>query len=284
MLISTTICSGASTAAGATSGSRHRSTSRFTLGPVTFGVFMFTAEQAREVLRGYAAWASHTPRELTSLAALENFPAEEFVPPALHGQPCVVVVACWCGPVDEGEAVLGAMGSLGTPTVAMVMPMPYTALQAMFDPSYPHGTLTYWKSAYLDELSNDAVDMLAAAAWPSGAPRCEIHLHHLGGAIADRGPNDSPYGNRSAEWNINILGIWDSPTEASHATDFVRDTWSALRPFGDGSPYLNFLGDEGSELVRAAYGATNFERLVALKAKYDPTNLFRLNQNIPPRA
>jgi hypothetical protein len=253
------------------------------LGPVTLGLYLFTAEQAGDVLRAYADWAPQTPRELTSLAFFEAFPPEEFVPPALHGQPCVGVAACWCGPIDEGEAVLGAIGSFGRPAVPMVMPMPYTAVQAINDPAYPHGTQTYWKSTYLDALSSDAIDELINAAWPSGAPRSEIHVHHLGGAIADRGPEDSPYANRDAEWNINMVGIWDTPNEADSATTFARELWSALQPLGTGSPYLNFLGDEGTDLVRAAYGDANFERLVALKAKYDPTNLFRLNQNIPPR-
>jgi len=202
------------------------------------------------------------------------------VPPAAHNAPVLALVACWAGSIAEGEQVLAPYRVLGEPIADVFGPMPYSALQSMFDAEWPDGTLTYWKSTYLPELTDAAIDVLCERAWPS--PMSEIHLHQLGG-LSSRIPNDATAaGNRTALCNVNIVGKWETPDEEQANVTWARETWKALQPCSTGAPYLNFLGNEGAELVAAAYGPNKYERLRSIKRQYDPANFFRLNHNIAP--
>lgn len=160
--------------------------------------------------------------------------------------------------------------------------MPYTALQGMFDKSAPRGMQNYWRSAYLAELGDDPIETLLAH--PSGMPFPfgQLHLHQMGGAVA-RVPDDATaYGQREAPYVLNVIGMWPDRAEADRNIAWVKATSEAMAPYTTGRTYVNFLGDEGADGVRAAYEPQTFERLRALKREWDPTNFFRLNQNIPP--
>ena len=163
--------------------------------------------------------------------------------------------------------------------------MPFTAVQAAFDPLFPRGQLrAYWKSQYLDELSDGAIDLMAARAADRPAPLTLINMFHMGGAIAEVGPEDTAFSTRSSPYMVSIDGMWSEPADDEDNVAWVRSTWDAFREFGTGDVYLNFMGlkeEEASAGVDSAFGR-NMRRLAEVKAEYDPDNFFRLNNNIAP--
>jgi FAD/FMN-containing dehydrogenase len=162
--------------------------------------------------------------------------------------------------------------------------MPYAALQGMLDAGAPRGLQNYFKAAYLSGLPDAAIETLVAGAAKLPSPMSQIHLHHLGGAVARVADDATACGNRDAAFAMNVIATFpDAAATAPHLA-WARALAAAAAPFGTGGVYVNFLGDEGAERVRAAYGPAKFARLAALKARLDPENLFRLNQNIPPAA
>jgi FAD/FMN-containing dehydrogenase len=194
----------------------------------------------------------------------------------------VAVVVCWAGPLERGERVLEPLRRHGRPLLDLIAPKPYAAHQGAFDATVPHGLHYYWKSEYLDGLGDDAVKVLLAHAWESRSPRSYAIMFQLGGAVA-RVPDDATaFSGRGAGFAVNVNGV-ALPEEYDEQTAWVRRFGQALRPLSAGV-YMNFLGDEGQDRVRAAYGAAKYERLAALKAVWDPDNFFRRNQNIHPRA
>ena len=161
-------------------------------------------------------------------------------------------------------------------------PTPYVSHQAMFDPTAPHGLGYYWKSEYVPSLSDALIDTLAERAWGVATPESYTIIFHLGGAVGRQDPEGSAFEDRRAAHAVNIDAVWSEPARASACIAWTRELWEAVRPYSTGRVYVNFLGDEGQDRVRAAYGEAKYERLRALKRKYDPTNFFRLNQNIRP--
>jgi hypothetical protein len=162
--------------------------------------------------------------------------------------------------------------------------MPYVALQSIAENFNPPGMRNYWKSDYLTQLSDDAIDLLVEEYPSVPAPQTHLIIEHMGGAVSRIGEDEMAVGNRDALYNAIIVEMWAESAEDERAIGWVRRLWEALRPFSSGV-YANYLmNDEGEDRVRAAYGAEKYERLVALKNKYDPTNLFTLNQNIAPTA
>ncbi len=173
--------------------------------------------------------------------------------------------------------------SLGAPLADSVRPTTYKANQAMFDPGVPHGWNYYWKSHYLGVLSDDAIRTMIDQAWQTHSPQSYTIMFHLGGAVRHLSDDATAFGGRGAEHAINIDAAWPAELEGgSEDIEWARAMWSALAPYSTGGVYTNFLGDEGQERVKAAYGLEKYEHLVALKDRYDPTNFFRLNQNIRP--
>jgi FAD/FMN-containing dehydrogenase len=162
----------------------------------------------------------------------------------------------------------------------MMGPLPYTALQQANDPTAPAGLQNFWKAAFLQDLSDEAIEAMIEYATHATSPFSMIHLHQLGGAMNRVDTDATAFGHRDSGFVVNIIGTWPTPGDNDRHIDWTRGLFDVLQPYARGA-YINFLGDEGEARVRAAYGP-NYERLVALKNRYDPTNLFRLNQNIPP--
>ena len=248
------------------------------------GVVLHPAERAHEALRFYRDYITTVPDELTTIVNLRMAPPAPFLPAHLHGLPVVIIAACYAGDIAEGERVLAPLQAFGPPLVDLIRPTSYTTHQGMFDASVPHALRYYWKSEYLAALSDGALDTLVAHAWQAPSPTSYTIMFQLGGAIRRVAEDAAAFEDRHAHHALNINGVWSDP----HATDahiqWTRAFWEAMRPFSTGRVYVNFLGDEGEDRVRAAYGAAKYVRLVALKNAYDPTNMFRLNQNIAPTA
>lgn len=253
------------------------------VGPtVMAGLVLYPMEQAREVLRFYRDWAAHAPDELGTLALMRIAPPAPFLPQEIHGRPVVGIAACYAGPVEEGARLLRAVREFGTPAADLIMPKPFMKHQALFDTANPSGRQYYWKSEYLFNISDDLIDTAIGYANQLSSPLSAVLLFQLGGAISRVDEHETAAGHRDAAFVMNVQSSWIEPRENDRHVGWTREFWQAIRPFSTGGVYSNFLtADEGEERVRAAYGA-NYDRLAALKNTYDPTNLFRMNQNIRP--
>ena len=251
------------------------------LGPVLGGLMGFPLDRGRQVLRAYRAWAAELPDEFTTMAAVITAPPAPFVPAELVGQKVVGIPGCWCGDIEAGQAALAPIRELG-PAFDVFGPMPYPVLQGMLDEGAPHGRRSYTRSGYVADLSDGLIDAVLEHGGRMPSPFSQIHFHHMGGAVARVGEDDTAFGNRRAGYAYNVNSMWIDPTEDEVHETSNRELASALAPLSTGGVYVNFLGAEGDARIRAAYGDAKFERLARLKKAYDPKNLFRLNQNIPP--
>jgi FAD/FMN-containing dehydrogenase len=253
------------------------------VGPtVLAGVVLYPAARAREVLSSYRDTIASAPDELMTIVVLRMAPAAPFLPSELHGQPVVIIAVCWSGPVEEGERAVAPLRRLGEPLADLVRPTSYVSHQALLDPSVPHGLGYYWKSEYLPPLSDALIDRLVAHAWRVPTPESYAAVFHMGGAVGREDPDGSAFEDRTAAHAMTIDGVWSNPAASGACIAWARGFWDAVRPHSTGRVYMNFLGEEGEDRVRAAYGPAKYERLRALKRKYDPTNVFRMNQNIVP--
>ena len=251
------------------------------VGPVLGGLIAFPFDRGGEVLRTYREWAAELPDAFTTIAAVITAPPAPFIPPELVGRKLVAVAGCWCDEPDAGQAHLQPLRDLG-PAIDVFGPMPYTVLQGMLDEGAPPGIRAYTRSGYTADLADGFIEAVLEHGGAMASPFSQIHLHHMGGAVARVGEGDTAFGNRRAAYVYNINSMWMDPAEdAVHEAENTA-TVSAFRPFATGGVYVNFLGNEGDARVRAAYGDATYERLAKLKQAYDPTNLFRLNQNIEP--
>jgi FAD/FMN-containing dehydrogenase len=254
------------------------------VGPIVLGGPIFhPLEDAADVLRFYREFIADAPDELTTIFNLRLAPPLPFLPEDVHGKPIVMVGACYAGPPDEGFEVVQPLKQFGKPIVDLLEPKPYTALQSMFDPSAPHGWHYYWKSVEVPPLTDEAIETLIEHASALTSPKSYCIVFQLGGALGRVGESETAFSQRQAAHNVNINAVWteDDPDAERHI-GWARGFFDAMQPHASGRVYLNFLGDEGPDRVRQAYGTEQYERLVELKRKYDPTNFFRLNQNIEP--
>jgi FAD/FMN-containing dehydrogenase len=254
------------------------------VGPLVLaGPVFHRLEDAPAVLRFYRELVAAAPDELTTIFELSVAPPVPFLPEDVHGKPIVMVGACYAGASDEGAEVVRPLKEFGRPIADLLEPKPYTALQSMFDPFVPHGWHRYWKSVELPPLTDDAIDTLVEHASAFTSPRSYCIVFQLGGALGRVGEDETAFSQREAAHNVNINAVWteEDPNAESHVA-WARDFFDALQPHAGGRVYVNFLGDEGQDRVRAAYGERTYERLARLKRVHDPTNLFRSNQNIRP--
>jgi FAD/FMN-containing dehydrogenase len=254
------------------------------VGPtVLAGPIFHPFEDASQVLRFYREFAAAAPDELTTLFELTVAQPVPFLPAEVHGKPIVMVGACYAGTPDDGIDVVRPLKEFGSPIADLLEPKPYLALQSMFDPFVPHGWHRYWKAMELPPLADEAIDTLVEHGSAITSPKSYTIVFQLGGALNRVGAEDTAYSQRDVAHNVNINAVWteDDPEPERHIA-WARDFFDALQPHASGRVYVNFLGDEGQDRVRAAYGERNYERLARLKRVYDPTNVFRLNQNIQP--
>ena len=241
------------------------------------GMVVHPYEKAKEVLKFYQEFTSNMPDELTCHAALMSSP---------EGVPIVAIVACYNGPIEEGERVLRPVREFGPPLADQMGPMAYTEVQSMLDAAYPPGLQDYWKSNFMTELTDDAIDTLVAYCAVRPSPMCHVLIEGiLGGAVSHIGREETAFNHRDVVYSFLTLGVCTDPAESEKCIQWAHEVWEAMRPFTTEDVYVNYLGqeaDEGADRIKAAYGPEKYQRLVALKTKYDPTNLFRLNQNIKP--
>jgi hypothetical protein len=223
------------------------------------------------------------PDELSSLAFFWNVPEHEPFPPELHGTPVFIVAAVYSGSVEDGEPVVQPLRELAQPVVDLSGPWPWLDLQSGFDALFPQGQFRYWKSRAFAELSEEAIDEIADWAARRPTTLTDITIWHHGGAMSRVGETETAYAGRDAPFLVTGEASWADPAESDEAIAWGRAFWEAMGRHSTGGLYLNFpgLGEEKEELVRAGYGV-NYERLAALKAKYDPSNLFRMNLKITP--
>jgi len=252
------------------------------LGPeVVAGPIFWRMEDSPEVLRYYREWLADCPDELMTIVLHRKAPPLPFVPEELHGEPVVVVICCYAGPVEEGEQVVRPMKEFGSPIVDLCEPKPFLVHQAMFDPSFPHFRWYYFKSCDVAELTDEVIDITVEHTSRIQSPFTSFPIWQMGGAVSRVGEDETAFSGRNAGFTYNIGACTEGPDGFEEERDWVRTFWSALEPHQMGV-YVNFLGDEGQERVQESYGAEKYARLQELKRRYDPENFFRINQNIPP--
>jgi FAD binding domain/Berberine and berberine like len=252
------------------------------VGPMVLaGPIFWPMRDSPDVLRFYRDWIAEAPDELMTIVVHRKAPPLPFVPSELHGELVVAVICCYCGPIDDGERVLRPLRSFGAPVLDLCEPKPYREHQAMFDPSFRHGWWYYMRSCDVAELSDEIIDTTVEHSMRIRSPLTAFPIWQLGGAVARKGEAETAFSGRGVGHTFNITGMTETSEGFAEEREWVRDFWSALKPWHT-SVYVNFLMDEGEERVRDAYGAEKFERLRALKRRVDPDNFFRLNQNIPP--
>jgi FAD/FMN-containing dehydrogenase len=250
-------------------------------------VVFYPVEDGASILKRWRDWVVTTPPEVSSAAIAWTGPASEHLPPPVHGKSFIGTGAVYAGRVSDGEKALEPLRHFGTPLAELVMPMPFRMFQQAFDWAFPlDGSIrSYWKSLYSNEFSDAEIDILVEAISNKTSPYSLVNIPHMGSVVRDVPQDAAAFATRSAPFMISLDGNWTDPADngQSHIA-WVRDTWEKLRPYSDGSVYLNFVGAEDRDadaLTHAAYGS-NYERLVTIKRRYDPDNMFRLNQNIRP--
>jgi FAD/FMN-containing dehydrogenase len=247
------------------------------------GFLVYPLAQAKCLLTFLREYLPTVPESLTVLIVFMTARADPMLPPAVHHTVVVAPAVCFTGPLSEEERVLRPLRTFGPPAMDVIGPMPYTALQTLFDALEPPGFHRYWKSAYVPELSAGVLDAMIEGAATMTSPLSHLHVMQLGGAISRVGEEDTAFSHRETPYECYIVDNWTNPEEADRHLAWARDTWSALQAFSSGAGYLNRSSDEEEQTwLRMAYGARKYERLVALKHTYDPTNVFRLNHNIKP--
>ena len=213
-----------------------------------------------------------------SCARRRRFP---FVPPEWHGREVLIFAACYAGDMAEGEKAMRPLRALGKPIVDVISPHMFAGWQTAFDPLLTPGARNYWKSHDLADLSDGAIDAILGAARTLPSPECEIFIAHVGGAMARIAPDATAWPNRNAHFVMNAHGRWREKNDDATCIGWARGLFEAVAPFALGSVYVNFMPEDEAGRVESAYGA-NYRRLTEIKRRYDPDNLFRMNQNIRP--
>lgn len=246
------------------------------------GPVFWSMEDAPRVLRAYREITAELPREVATVVNLRKAPPLPVLPSDLHGQPVCTLAMAYIGDIAAAEKVLAPLRAIGRPLFDAVAVRPYVSLQGLLDSTVPHGWHYFWKSTELGPLSEDVIDIMVDHSSQIRSPLTYSVTFHLGGAIADVDEDATAYSHREAVHAININGIW-RPEEpiADQETAWTRSFFDALAPHQTGV-YVNFLGNEGQDRVRAAYGEKKYRRLVTVKDRWDPDNVFSLNQNIIP--
>ncbi|HEX9043528.1 MAG TPA: FAD-binding oxidoreductase [Candidatus Limnocylindrales bacterium] len=248
---------------------------------VTGGLVLFPLARAVEVGRAYRRWVDGLSDRLTTMLVFLTAPDAEFVPVALRGEAAVAIAGCHIGSADEAERDLASIRALG-PAADVFDVLPYPDLQRFFDDDVPAGRRYYMKGLF-GTMPDDAVETIAARMVGRPSEAIEVDVHHLGGAVARVGEDATAFADRSSPFTFNVYSIWDDPAADEANRDWVRGLTDALGRFGSGRAYVNFATDrEAVGRVEAAYGTERHERLVEVKRRWDPGNLFRINQNIQP--
>jgi hypothetical protein len=248
---------------------------------VTAGRTLWPIQQAADVMRWYRDFIVEAPEDLNGFFAFLTVPPAPVFPEALHGQTMCAVVWCYLGPKHEAEAALLPALAVGTPALHSADEVPYPAMQSAFDALYPPGEQWYWKADFVRDLPDDAIERHVTYGSKLPSPTSTMHLYPINGAVHRVGRSDTAFSYRDVTWAKVIVGVDPDPANAGTITAWARDYWRALHPFTAGGAYVNMMMEEGQDRVRASY-RDNYERLAAVKAMYDPENVFHINQNILP--
>jgi len=252
------------------------------VGPlVTGGVALYPAERAHDALAFYRDHMATASEDEMVAFAFQAAPPAPFVPAALHGTPVVGFALCHVGPLAEGQRAVQRLRAFGPPVADALGPMPYTAVQRMMDEAMPFGRHVYLRSDHLTGLGDDVIKTCVQNTAAMTSPLSVAVIIPLGGAVTRVGEHDTAFSHRETPFDIDIFAIWTDPRESDRHLQWGRRFGAALQPFSRGV-YVNEMGSEGEERIRAAYHPANYARLVTLKNTYDPTNFWRLNQNIKP--
>jgi FAD/FMN-containing dehydrogenase len=252
------------------------------VGPLVMaGPLFWTIEQAPRVLRFYRDWIADAPDELMTILTLRRAPELPGLPPELVGKHVIAIVPCYIGPIEDAERVLRPLRSFGPPVLDLVAPKSFVTHQTFFDAAFPSGWWYYVRSCDVAELNDDVIDIMVEYGQRIVSPISNVGLWQVGGAVARVDANETAFNGRTAGFTFNINGNTTSAEGFEEERAWARACWSALAPYHT-SAYVNFLMEEGEDRIRQTYGAAKYDRLKALKRKYDPTNFFRLNQNIAP--
>ncbi|MGP3979648.1 FAD-binding oxidoreductase [Streptomyces sp. KR80] len=255
------------------------------IGPEVFFCFVFyPAARAKEVLRSCERYLSQRPDDFAPIGILGKVPETGDFPPEAHGQGYIALLAPYPGDPAEGERLLRSLREIADPIRDLSGTMPYTEAQAILDEDYPDGWRYYWKSMNVPELSDELIERLAEHAATAPSPQNTIDVWYQGGAMARVGEQETAFANRNAPYLLGIEGNWQEAAHSAKNLAWVREAFTDVGSFSSGGVYLNFPGflEEGKQLLHEGYGR-NYERLTEVKARYDPTNLFRLNANVPPK-
>ena len=247
------------------------------------GPMLWELEQATEVMQWYREFSPSAPDDVNGFFAFLTVPPGPPFPEHLHNRKMCGVVWCFTGPLDQAEEVFKPIRSFGPPALDLVGPMPLPMLQSMFDGLYPPGHQWYWRADFVNELSDEAIALHVKYGSEMPTMQSSMHMYPINGAAHRVGNDETPWAYRDANWAEVIVGVDPDPANNDRIISWTKDYWDALHPYSAGGAYVNFMMDEGQERVQATYG-DNYDRLVAIKNKYDPTNLFRVNQNIRPTA
>jgi hypothetical protein len=250
---------------------------------VLAGPMMWDIKYARQIMQWYRDFLPKAPLELCTFLGLKTVPSTEPFPKDIWGKKIVALISCYNGSAEDGQKAMQPIRSeLPDPILDWVGPMPFPAIQSMFDPLLPKGLQWYWKGGYVKDLSDRAIDVHLRYAMEAPSELSLMHLYPIDGAVHRLGKHDTPWNCRDGSWSMVIAAIDPDPAKAAQLKRWGRAYWEAVNPFTTGGGYVNFMmGDEGDTRIKATYGG-NFERLVAVKRKYDPNNVFRVNQNIKP--
>ena len=246
----------------------------FQLHPVTTvlaGLVLHPLSKTREILHFYRDYTASCPDEVEVYAVRMTAP---------DGNPAVAVVICYCGDLTEGEKVIAPWRTFSSPLVDMIAPVPFVQFQGAFDAGSPAGMHQYWKTNFLRELSDESLRIVEESFFQLDSPYSFVFLEHIHGAVSRVGKTETAFYHRDAQYNFTIMSTWTDPTEAAKQTEFARRFSKAMDPFTTGE-YVNYLSRDSDDLIKGAFGK-KYDRMVAVKTKYDPTNFFRFNQNIKP--
>ena len=250
---------------------------------VQAGPTFWPLEQTAEVMRWWSDFIRTAPRELNGFFATMTVPPADFLPAELHFRKVCAVIWCYCGDEDKAAEVFAEPQQFGNPLLHGVGPVPFPALQSLFDGLYSPGLQWYWRADFVKEFPDAAIEQHVEFAEKLPTLHSAMHMYPIDGAVHDVANSDTPFAYRDANWAEVIVGVDPDPANAALIRDWTVDYWDATHPYSAGGAYVNFMMDEGHARVRASYG-DNYDRLAKTKGVYDPGNVFRVNQNIEPKA
>lgn len=245
--------------------------------PTIAGLAVYPGDRLKDLLYFYRDFTSNAPDSVMTMAgAMLGIPGT-----STEGGIAAWIAVCHSGDLGEGERLLQPIRNFGTAVIDTIAPMPFGAVQTMFDAGSPPGMRHYWRASFIRELSDDLIDTMVAFAPQLPIPGSMLLLEHMGGAVGRVGPTDTAFSSRDAQYNVSVLSAWQDPSDDEANIAWTRGAGDELKKFGTGGTYVNYMADEGEAAVRATY-EVNLERLIEVKRKYDPTNVFSANQNIAP--